>query len=58
MSEAMKTRQIAQRPSSAWGQERYAIAGPSIHRIHSLVLKDRAGLFGFGERCLEVKGEP
>lgn len=30
--------------------------GPMIHRIHSITLKDDMG-FGFGQRCIEVKGE-
>lgn len=30
--------------------------GPMINRVHSIVLKDEAGL-GFGRRCIEVKGE-
>lgn len=31
--------------------------GAQIRRVHSIVLKDVAGL-GFGARCLQVTGEP
>jgi hypothetical protein len=59
MTEAMKTHHNVQevRQTSS-GTERVTVhGGLLIRRIHSVVLKDNA-VFGFGERCLVVTGEP
>jgi hypothetical protein len=40
-----------------FGYERVRLPDQSISRIHSVILKDVTGL-GFGQRCLEITGEP
>ena len=53
MTEAMKTYHNVQQ-----GPEKVMVrSGLLIRRIHSVVLKDTSAL-GFGQRCLEVTGEP
>jgi hypothetical protein len=53
MTEAMKTYHYVQQ-----GPEKVLVrTGLVIRRIHSVVLKDE-GALGFGQRCLEARGEP
>jgi hypothetical protein len=59
MTEAMKTHHnVQEERRTTSGLEKVTVRGGLlIRRIHSVVLKDNAA-FGFGERCLEVTGEP
>jgi hypothetical protein len=59
MTEAMKTYHNVQdeRQTPSGPKKVMVRGGLLIRHIHSVVLKDNAA-FGFGKRCLEIKGEP
>lgn len=55
MGEAMQGRHFVSQPGT-YGQM-VRVPDAPIRRIHSVLLKESTGLF-FGQRCLEVTGEP
>jgi len=57
MSEAMKHGKQYGEQETPYGPERITTAEAPIRRIHSVMLRDDAG-FGFGSRCIQIKGEP
>jgi len=57
MSKALHAKRYEDR-QGRFGYESVRLPDETIRRIHSVVLKDRVGFVGFGERCLEVTGEP
>ena len=56
MSEALLSRKYEERQGT-FSYEAVRLPDAHIRRIHSVLLKDQT-MFAFGQRCLEIKGEP